>query len=244
MLDKQGSVGGSGRADVIAVLGFVLVATAQVTNMILARGLAGTVPPFSLAFFSWTIIAAGRAPFAVAELRSGRLPLRANAGPILAAGFLGMFLGGGPVYIAGMTTTAIDIALIMSLSPIVVLLVSRLFGLERIVLLQVLGMGLALIGALLIVTRGDIQVLLGLPTVKGDLLMLAAMLGWSGYTLIRSRIAATASFLARVSAFATAGADALRYADTFTRTYFGRVGKPQRFFFFLLPPRDVGVVWD
>jgi 4-amino-4-deoxy-L-arabinose transferase-like glycosyltransferase len=42
----------------------------------------------------------------------------------------------------------------------------------------------------------------------------------------------------------SAGTDALRYADTFARTYFGRVGKPQRFFFFLLPPRDVGVVWD
>jgi hypothetical protein len=30
-------------AGIIALLGFVLVATAQVTNMILARGLAGSV---------------------------------------------------------------------------------------------------------------------------------------------------------------------------------------------------------
>ncbi len=51
-----------------------------------------------------------------------------------------MFLCGGPVYVAGMTTTAINIALIMSLSPIVVLLLSRLLGLERIYVLQVLGM--------------------------------------------------------------------------------------------------------
>ena len=59
----------------------------------------------------------------------------------------------------------------MSLSPIVVLLLSRLLGLERIYVLQVLGMAPALIGALLIVTRGDMHTLLGLHAAKGDLLM-------------------------------------------------------------------------
>ena len=59
----------------------------------------------------WTIVAAGLAPLALADMRSGRLSLRANALPILAAGFLGMFLCGGPVYVAGKTTTAINIAL-------------------------------------------------------------------------------------------------------------------------------------
>ncbi|MCF8533747.1 MAG: DMT family transporter [Reyranella sp.] len=190
----------------IALLGFVLVATAQVTNMILARGLHGEVPPFTLAFFRWTIIAAGLAPFAVADMGRGRLPLRANALPILSAGFLGMFLCGAPVYIAGMTTTAINIALIMSLSPIVVLLLSRLFGLEQISTLQVIGMGLALVGVVLIVSRGDPRTLTELRTAPGDLLMLLPMLGWSGYTLLQSRVAPSATFLARVSVFAAAGA--------------------------------------
>src|ERR1700739_3857116 len=106
----------------VALIGFILVATAQVSNMILARGLAGSVPPFALAFFRWTIIAAGLAPFAFAEIRDRRIPLAKNLWPIFAAGFLGMFLCGGPVYIAGISTTAIHIALIMALSPIVVLL--------------------------------------------------------------------------------------------------------------------------
>jgi hypothetical protein len=91
--------------------------------------------------------------FCLAEMRSGWLVIRGSAFPVLAAGFLGMFICGGPVYIAGMTTTAINIALIMSLSPIVVLLLSWVLGLERIGALQLLGTGLALIGALLIVTR-------------------------------------------------------------------------------------------
>jgi len=193
-------------AGAIAIVGFVLVAAAQATNMILARGLAGTVPPFTLAFFRWAIIAGGLAPVAVAEIRSGRLSLRADGLLILTAGFFGMFICGGPVYIAGITTTAINIALIMSLSPIVVMLLSRIFGLERIGVLQVIGMGLALIGALLIVSHGDPRKLIELRFARGDLLTFMAMLGWSGYTLLQSRVATSASFLARVSAFATAGA--------------------------------------
>jgi len=35
--------------ELLGLLGFLLVATAQVSNMILARGVAGSVPPFSIA---------------------------------------------------------------------------------------------------------------------------------------------------------------------------------------------------
>jgi len=40
----------------------------------------------------------------------------------------------------------------------------------------------------------------------GDLLVVFAMLGWSGYTLLQSRVAPRASLLARISLFSAAGA--------------------------------------
>jgi drug/metabolite transporter (DMT)-like permease len=190
----------------LALIGFMLVAIAQVSNMILARGLAGSVPAFSLAFFRWTIIAAGLAPIALAEIRDGRIPLAGNLWPILAAGFLGMFLCGGPVYLAGISTTAIHIALIMALSPITVLLISALLGIERIGALQIVGMALALAGALLIISGGRLSALVDSPAASGDLLVVIAMLGWSGYTLLQSRVAPRASLLARISLFSAAGA--------------------------------------
>lgn len=190
----------------LALAGFALIGATPATNMILARGLAGSVPPFSLAFFRWSIVAACLISFALSEWRAGRLALRGNTLAIMAAGFLGMFLCGAPVYIAGATTTAINIGLIMALSPIVVLGLSRLLGLERIKALQVLGMALALTGALLIISRGDPRTLAEIKTAPGDLFVLIAMLGWSGYTLLQSRVAADASFLARVCVFAAAGA--------------------------------------
>jgi drug/metabolite transporter (DMT)-like permease len=63
----------TGWAGTVALVGFILVATAQASNMILARGLAGSVPPFALAFFRWSIIFLGLAPIALAEIRQGRI---------------------------------------------------------------------------------------------------------------------------------------------------------------------------
>jgi drug/metabolite transporter (DMT)-like permease len=190
----------------IAMVGFILVATAQASNQILARGLAGSVPPFSLAFFRWGIIAVGLSPLALAEIRDGRIPLAKNLWLILAAGCMGMFLCGGPVYIAGAHTTAIHIALIMGLSPITVILISAVLGIEHIGPMQWLGTALALAGALLIISGGHWQALFGLEAAWGDGLVVIAMLGWSGYTLLQSRVAVRASLLARISLFAAAGA--------------------------------------
>src|SRR5262245_57532452 len=101
----------------VAMSGFTAVAVAQVTNMILARANAGSVPPFSLATARWSIVAIGLVPFVLKELRvqTGEFWSQ-HWRTVFFAGFLGMFVCGGPVYIAGETTTAINMALIMSLS--------------------------------------------------------------------------------------------------------------------------------
>ncbi|WP_245318559.1 DMT family transporter [Bradyrhizobium sp. DOA1] len=190
----------------IALIGFILVATAQASNQILARGLAGSVPSFALAFFRWSIVAIGLAPIALKEIREGRVPLGKNIWPILAAGFMGMFLCGGPVYAAGVSTTAIHIALIMALSPITVLMISAALKIEHVGPLQWLGTALALSGALLIISGGHPAALFELETASGDGLVVLAMLGWSGYTLLQSRAAPKASLLARISLFSAAGA--------------------------------------
>ena len=125
----------------IAIVGFGAVATAQATNMILARANGGYIPPFALAFFRWAIVAFGLLPLSFAELHTQQKAVRSRWWQILVTGFLGMFVCGGPIYIAGVTTTAINIGLIMAMSPIVVLVVSWWTGLETIAGPQRLGIG-------------------------------------------------------------------------------------------------------
>lgn len=190
--------------EMLGLLGFLLVATAQVSNMILARGVAGSVPPFSIAFFRWSIVALGLLPAVVLALRERPGALRGQARGIVAAGFLGMFVCGGPVYIAGVTSSAINLSLIMALAPLVVLLISFVTGQEAIHRSQIVGMLLALAGAALIITKGQSSFGAGVAT--GDLLVLMAMLAWAGYTLLQNRVGSGVSFLARIGLFAAAGA--------------------------------------
>lgn len=190
--------------EAFGLLAFLLVATAQVSNMILARGVAGTVPPFTIAFFRWSIVAVGLLPVVVIALRESHGLSRKQGLGIAAAGFLGMFVCGGPVYVAGVTTSAINLALIMALAPLVVLLISWFSGLDTIDRKQIVGMLISLAGAVLIITKGQSGIKTGVA--PGDLLALLAMFGWAGYTLIQNRVGGSLSFLARIGLFAAAGA--------------------------------------
>jgi drug/metabolite transporter (DMT)-like permease len=190
--------------EVLGLLGFLVLSTAQVSNMILARGVAGSVPPFSIAFFRWSIVAIGLSPLIVAALRQQPGLLRKEGLGIAAAGFLGMFVCGGPIYLAGTTTSAINLALIFALSPLMVLLISLVMGLEKVNWWQVIGMIIALSGAVLVITRGQTSGEHGLT--QGDILVLCAMLAWAGYTLVQNRVSAGIGFLARIGLFAAFGA--------------------------------------
>lgn len=195
----------SGKArETLGLLGFLVLSIAQVSNMILARGVAGSVPPFSIAFFRWLIVAICLSPLIVAALRQQPGLLRKEGFGIAAAGFLGMFVCGGPVYLAGTTTSAINLALIMALSPLMVLLFSLAMGLEAVNRWQIIGMIIALSGAVLVITRGQTSGEHGLT--QGDILVLFAMFGVAGYTLVQNRIGAGVGFLARIGMFAAAGA--------------------------------------
>src|SRR4029079_8981772 len=89
--------------NLLAISGFVAVAFAQVSNMILARANAGEVPPFSLASARWAVIAFGLSPFLVRSCRRSDFATPSQWWPVLAAGFMGMFLCGAPVSIAGIS---------------------------------------------------------------------------------------------------------------------------------------------
>jgi drug/metabolite transporter (DMT)-like permease len=189
------------RREALGLAGFLLVATAQVSNMILARGVAGTVPPFTIAFFRWSIVAAGSLPAVIVALRENPFALRRQGFGIAASGFLGMFLCGGP---AGITTSAINIALIMALSPLIVMAISWALGLDVVGRKQVAGMAISLAGAALIITKGRAGFATSLA--PGDLLALLASSAWAGYTLLQNRVAGSLGFLARIGLFAAAGA--------------------------------------
>ncbi len=199
MEQKQSSVA-------LAIIGFIIVACALSTNTILSRANAGEVPSFSLAFFRWMIVALGLAPFSVREIRAKWPAISPRLEMVAAAGFCGMFLCGGPVYVAGVTTTAINIGLIMAATPVNVLLIAWIIGFENIKPAQVASIAVALPGVALILARGSLETLTTINFALGDILVFIAMLGWTGYNLLQVRTLPDVSSISRICLFAFAGA--------------------------------------
>lgn len=78
-------------------------------------------------------------------------------------------------------TTAANTALVYSTAPVWGMLLGAVLGLERPGLRNILGVALALLGVGLVV-RGGLD--LGGTSLAGDLLILAAAVGWGSYTTL------------------------------------------------------------
>jgi drug/metabolite transporter (DMT)-like permease len=80
-------------------------------------------------------------------------------------------------------TTATNGALLNSVTPVLILLLSRLLFGERLSLMQVLGVSISLLGVAVILMAGDYTALAALHLNRGDLWVLLATLAWAIYTV-------------------------------------------------------------
>lgn len=154
------------------------------SNMLVARWNAGAIPSEALAFWRWTTTLAILLPFVAERLWRGRDELRAFWRLYLWLGFLGMVLCGAPVYLAGITTTAMNIGLIYAASPVLIVLLAWLRYGDPVSSRQAAGIAICLAGTLWIVLRGDPANALRLDFVPGDLLIVMAMVAWSLYSVL------------------------------------------------------------
>ncbi len=154
------------------------------SNMLAARWVEGSVPPVALAFGRWLLTLAFLLPFTARGLWRCRAVVNREWPTLLMLGALGMGVCGAPVYLAGQTTTATNIGLIYSTTPILIVVFARLFWGERVSVRQVAGIALCLVGVVVIVTRGNPETLLQLAFTSGDLWTVLATVGWALYSVL------------------------------------------------------------
>ena len=85
-------------------------------------------------------------------------------------------------------TSSTNAALVSALNPALMAIFAAIILKERITKLQVLGIGFSLMGVLIILTRGNLGQVLQGSFNRGDLLMLAAILIWTIYSIISKRL--------------------------------------------------------
>jgi drug/metabolite transporter (DMT)-like permease len=157
-------------------------------NAIVARGIAGEVPPIALAFWRWAVAAVVILPFAWRHLARDVPKMRAHWPIMLLLTTLGISVFNTFLYIAAHTTTAINIVMLQTAMPIVVVLATFAIFRETVTAVQAAGIAASFAGTLILIAHGDPAVLLGLDFKRGDLWMLAAVVCYAVYTaLLRLR---------------------------------------------------------
>jgi drug/metabolite transporter (DMT)-like permease len=150
-------------------------------NAIVGRVVHQMVPPITLNFFRWAIAFLILLPMASSVFRSGS-GLWAHRRRFALLGLLGIGLYNALQYLALQSSSPINVTLVAAGMPVWMLLVGSLFFGLKVKRQQIAGATLSIAGVLLVLSRGDLQQLLALRLVAGDLYMILATIAWSFYS--------------------------------------------------------------
>lgn len=153
------------------------------SNLVIARGGTEFIPPISLAFWRWTFCFFILLPFTFIYLKNNFRKFKNELSKLFLLGFLGCGICGAFPFLAGKTTTIVNMGIIYSSSPIFIILISAIFFKEKLSNTQYSGIFICLVGVILIIIKANLSMLIGLKFTVGDLWMLGASIGWALYTI-------------------------------------------------------------
>ena len=175
------------------------------SNMLTARLVHDVFPPVALAFWRWILAFGLLLPFTAAALWRHRRAILSEWIDFIILGALGMGACGAFVYIGADTTSATNIGLIYAASPILIVVLARIFYDEPLSLLQSGGILLCLAGVVAIICRGELQVLTSLNFTPGDLWIVGAMAAWAVYAVLLRHRPSALPMMARFAAIVGGG---------------------------------------
>jgi drug/metabolite transporter (DMT)-like permease len=178
-------------------------------NYLVARKAPGIVEPHMLALGRWGLAGGILAFLARKELWQARQGIADVWHEYLALGALGMLVCGAWVYLGAKTTGAMNIALIYAASPVLIAVGAVLFLGERLSRVQVLGVAMALLGVLTVITQGRLLAIAQVNWVAGDGWIVMAMVSWALYALLQKKWPSPLSATARLAAICAGGVVAI-----------------------------------
>ena len=168
-------------------LTFSMVTSA--VNIIVGRYLRDDIVPMGFVFWRSLLALVILVPFVLPHLREQFPILLRHWKLMIALGTTSAIGGTGFVYYGLKTTTALNAGLVTATQPIMTMVLAWLVLGDYITKRQGVGVFVALMGATVIVTRGDLNVLLGLQLVIGDIWVQGGILGWALFTVLIKKYA-------------------------------------------------------
>lgn len=164
-------------------------------NFIAARAMYKQVPPISLSFYRWFCASIIIFPFAFKQFKNEWPVVKRTVHYFFWISLTGVSLFNTFVYIGGHYTSAINLALIgTTTSPIISIILARIFLKEPIGWYKVSGILLCVCGILFLLSKGEINNLLNFRFTKGDGWVLLAAVSFAIYnTMVKRKPASVSS---------------------------------------------------
>ncbi|MCJ8336920.1 MAG: DMT family transporter [Pseudomonadales bacterium] len=153
-------------------------------NFVLARSLVDLLPPVSMASMRWSLAFILLLPFVYPRLWRDRKLLVKHWKIITLLSLFGVAAFNTTVYLGVQHTTATNATLLQSSIPILVLILSVIFFSEKISIKQLLGVCFSFVGVLVIIAKGQLDMLLAFSLNTGDLWILIAVSCWTIYSVL------------------------------------------------------------
>jgi drug/metabolite transporter (DMT)-like permease len=174
------------RDKIIAISALVGAILCFSGNYVIGGIAVASTPLMSLMFIKWGTAAVPMLILAhIVERPDWRLAL-SHWKKIVVLSMLGIAGYSFMLYHALSVTTALNAALINAFNPALILAASALFLHETITAKKMLGVFVALLGVVWVLTRGDPAMLAFAKFNAGDIWMLGVILCWTAYTIIIS----------------------------------------------------------
>ena len=165
----------------------ILTVFAWSGNGIIARGLNDIIPPIGMAFWRFAFAIPLLLLIAYPNIRDDIGKLRGNWTVLSILANLSIVGYTVLVYQGLLSTTAINLFLINTVRPLIIVFLSFLLFRKAIAVVQGLGFFLASLGTLVIIFRGDTANLSSLEFNSGDLWILGATVCWALYTVLLNK---------------------------------------------------------
>lgn len=172
------------------------------TSIIIARSLADRVPPMMLLSLRWTGASLILLPLAWGHLKRDWPVVRSDLPLLAMLAITGVVLNNFLLYAGLHFTTALNAALVQSISPLFVALWTLLlFGIP-LSLTQTVGVAISMGGVIVIILRGDLSAFGQLTLNIGDVLVLLSLFVFALYSALvgRRKRVHSLSFIASVTA--------------------------------------------
>lgn len=151
-------------------------------NFIAAKFLLN-LNPIEISFYRWLITFILLTPFCIKKLIKNIIYIKGKWIKVIIISIIGITIFNTIVYLASHTTNATNLSLIAALSPIIIALISRIVWKTKLNINQKLGLIAVIIGIVILITKGRLEVIKELKFSLGDIYTLLAVIIFAVYSL-------------------------------------------------------------